>query len=307
MTLLIVLGSVALFGAMVVGMLGLTGVPRTAGAAQRGIVQIETTYRAGPAPTRDSPFGQRVALPFARRLGGIGRAITPRGMQLRLQRWLDQAGNPSGWTAEVLLQAKGIALVFVGGFGGLVGLISHGLAGFLLGGLIAGAIGFLVPDVITWDLGIRRQHKIQRSLPDVLDMLTISVEAGLGFDAALSQVANQVSGPVAGEFARMLAEMRIGKGRSAALRAMAARTSVPELRAFTAAVVQASDLGIPVATVLREQSKEMRIKRRQRAEELAQKVPVKILFPLILFIFPALIIVILGPAIGRLLSFFAQL
>jgi len=135
------------------------------------------------------------------------------------------------------------------------------------------------------------------ALPDALDMLTVCVEAGLGFDAALAQVARNTDGPLAAEFARALQEMQIGKSRGQALRALAERTTVPEARAFVSALVQAGDLGIPVARVLREQAKEMRVRRRQRAEAKAQQVPVKITFPLILCIFPALLVVVLGPGI----------
>jgi tight adherence protein C len=128
-------------------------------------------------------------------------------------------------------------------------------------------------------------------------MLTVCVEAGLGFDAAISKVALNTQGPLAAEFARALQEMQIGKSRTEALRAMGARTTVPELRAFTSALVQASELGIATAAVLREQAKEMRTRRRQRAEEKAQKVPVKILFPLVACLFPSLFVIILGPGI----------
>ncbi len=131
-------------------------------------------------------------------------------------------------------------------------------------------------------------------------MLTVCVEAGLGFDAALTQVARNAEGPIAAEFARALQEMQIGKTRTQALRAVVDRTTVPELRSFVSALVQASDLGIPVAQVLREQSKEMRVRRRQRAEYRAQQVGVKITFPLILCLFPALIIIVVGPGIIEL-------
>ena len=138
---------------------------------------------------------------------------------------------------------------------------------------------------------------MQRALPDALDLLTISVEAGLGFDAALSQVARNTDGPLADEFARVLQEMQIGLGRSDALRALGERTHLPDLRSFTSAMVQADAFGIPVGQVLRVQSDEIRLKRRQRAEEQAQKVPVKIMIPLMLFILPCLFIAVLGPAV----------
>jgi tight adherence protein C len=139
----------------------------------------------------------------------------------------------------------------------------------------------------------------------VLDTLTISVEAGQGFDAALAQVVRNGRGPVVGEAARVLQEMRIGKSRVEALRALGTRTSLPELRGFAAAMIQAAELGVPVGQVLREQAREMRSRRRQHAEELAQKVPVKILFPTLLCFFPALFIVVIGPGIINIIRMFA--
>ena len=168
--------------------------------------------------------------------------------------------------------------------------------------------GFFLPDLLLYNMGIKRQVMIQRDLPDAMDMLTICVESGLGFDAALARVARNSSGPVAAEFTRALQEIQIGKSRSQALRSLAERTTVPELRAFTSAVVQAGELGIPIADVLREQAKEMRMRRRQRAEEKAQQVPVKILFPLIGCLFPALFIIVIGPgAISIMHSLFHAL
>ena len=134
-------------------------------------------------------------------------------------------------------------------------------------------------------------------MPDALDLLSVSVEAGVGFDAAVAQVAAAMPGPLAREFARMLQEMQMGQRRADALRAMAARSQVLELRTMTTAVVQATELGIPIAQVLREQAAEMRLRRRQYAEEQAQKVPVKVIFPLVLCLFPALFIVVIGPGV----------
>ncbi len=145
---------------------------------------------------------------------------------------------------------------------------------------------------------------MRRELPDALDLLTISVEAGLAFDSALSQVARNTSGPLAEEFFRVLQEMQIGLGRADAMRALGDRTDLPELRGFITSMVQADSFGIPVAQVLRVQAREMRVKRSQRAEELAQKVPVKILFPLIFCILPSLFVVILGPAVIQIFTSF---
>ena len=170
--------------------------------------------------------------------------------------------------------------------------------------VLASIIGYLAPNLWLYQLGYDRTQKIQKAMPDALDLLTISVESGLGFDAALSHVARNTGGPLADEFARVLQEMQIGLGRGAALRALGERTHVPELKGFVGAMVQADALGIPIANVLRVQSNEIRTKRRQRAEEQAQKVAVKILIPLIFCILPCLFIAVLGPAaIGIMESF----
>jgi len=157
-------------------------------------------------------------------------------------------------------------------------------------------LGYFAPDLALYQIAYNRNERIRRDLPDSMDLLTISVEAGLPFDAALSQVARNTRGPLADELFRVLQEMQIGLARIDALRAVAERTNVPELRGFVTAMVQADTFGIPVASVLRVQARDLRVKRSQRAEEIAQKVPVKILFPLVFCILPALFIVVMGPA-----------
>jgi len=228
-------------------------------------------------------------------LRSLALRLSPSGIAAKMQHRLDLAGNPGRWTPDRILAAKGLGLVGLAMLGALYGL--HSPALLILCPVIGGAIGFFLPDILLYNSGLKRQAKLQVALPDALDMLTVCVEAGLGFDAALAQVARNTDGPLAAEFARVLQEMQIGKSRSQALRAMADRTTVPEARAFVSALVQAGDLGIPVGHVLREQSKEMRVRRRQRAETKAQQVPVKITFPLILCIFPALLVVVLGPGV----------
>jgi tight adherence protein C len=162
--------------------------------------------------------------------------------------------------------------------------------------VLASLAGYMAPNMYLYQQTYDRSDKLQRALPDAIDLLTISVESGLGFDAACQQVARNTEGPLADEFARMLQEMQIGRGRSEALRSLANRTNLPDLRAFVSAMVQADAFGIPVGQVLRVQSSEIRVKRRQWAEEAAQKVPVKILVPLIFCILPCLFIAVLGPA-----------
>ena len=167
-------------------------------------------------------------------------------------------------------------------------------------------VGYYAPNLYLYQKGHDRTEQMQRALPDALDLLSISVEAGLGFDAALSQVARNTDGPLAQELARVLQEMQIGLGRSAALRALGERNSLADLRSFTSAMVQADAFGIPVGQVLRVQSGEIRLKRRQRAEEQAQKVPVKIMIPLVLFILPCLFIAVIGPAIISMVGTFSS-
>jgi tight adherence protein C len=269
----------------------------------RGLQAIDKVYGARRARPREEQSDRSFA-PVANRMTQIGRAATPPRALAMVRRWLDLAGNPPYWTVDRVFEIKGLGLLVVGGLGVILGLLFGGGVGALIGGLAGAGIGFYIPDVVIYELAERRQHKLRQTLPDILDMLTVSVEAGLGFDAALAQITRYGRGPLAGEFARVLQEMQIGRSRVDALRALGLRTKVQELKSFCAIVVQATELGIPIANVLREQAKEMRIARRQRAEELAQKVPVKILFPLVFCLFPALFIVVLGPGVIRILDQF---
>ncbi|HHW09083.1 MAG TPA: type II secretion system F family protein [Firmicutes bacterium] len=173
--------------------------------------------------------------------------------------------------------------------------------------LQTGALGWLVPRLLVKRRIAARQKAILKSLPDTVDLLTVSVEAGLGFDAALQRVAAKITGPLSDEFNHFLRAVRMGAPRQAALRALAERSGVPELRAFTSAIIQADQLGVSIGDVLRIQSEDIRRKRRQKAEELAMKAPIKMLFPMIFFIFPSLFIVLLGPAAIHLMIMFMSL
>ena len=275
-------------------------------AVTRTLATIHQGYVDRNVPGGRASFGIRVGQPLARRLGSLGAALTPSGALARLQRQLDRAGNPPAWPVERVVAAKGVGLGAAALGGLLLGLCMGGTGNIAVGALGGALVGFFGPDVALYNTGVKRQDQLRLSLPDVLDTLTICVEAGQGFDAALAQVARNAKGPMAGEAARVLQEMRIGKSRSEALRAMASRTSVPELRGFASAVVHASDLGVPVGQVLREQAREMRLRRRQRAEEQAQKVPIKILFPTLFCLFPALFVVILGPGVINIVHAFAH-
>jgi tight adherence protein C len=276
---------------------GRSGKPTGVAGALRS---IETDYKGpGVRPALPPGTDERLAEPLMRRLGALARSLSPGTSVGTLQHRLDVAGNPGSWTPERILSYKGLALLVLGLLGALVS--GGGLLALFL--VPAAAIfGFFLPDILLYNAGVRRQQALRRALPDTLDLLVVSVEAGLGFDAALTRIAQHTEGPLAEELARLLQEMRIGKSREEALRSLAERVSVDEARTFIAALVQASEFGVPIGNVLREQAREARIKRRQLAEEDAQKVPVKIVFPVIVCILPALIIVVVGPGILNLME-----
>jgi tight adherence protein C len=246
----------------------------------------------------------RLVAPIVEAMRRVGERLSPGGAGARIARSLDRAGNPAGWNIERIMAAKALAMVlFV--FVALV-LLGFDLRGFIVAAL-AGAAGFFLPDLLVYNRGAKRQQELTKGLADALDMLSVCVEAGQGFDAAIMQVAKTVPGPIGGEFARVISEMQIGKSRGEAFAALGERVSTPEVKNFVSALVQADRMGLPIAAVLKEQTKEMRISRRQRAEEKAQQVTVKILFPLLLCIFPALFIVIIGPGAIRIMEAFSGL
>jgi tight adherence protein C len=213
------------------------------------------------------------------------------------------AGNPgdlrvTDWMGVKMLVAIATAvLMFL-----LFGLLMAGFGAGLFLGLVGFGIGFLLPEFWLGNKIKARQKVILKMIPDTLDLLTISVRAGLGFDAALAKVVEKLPGPLTDEFRRALAEVRVGKARRDALRDMIPRTNVAPLSAFIGAIIQAEQLGVSISKVLQVQSDQLRIERRQRAEEMAAKAPIKMLFPLVGCIFPSLFIVILGPAIISIIS-----
>jgi tight adherence protein C len=257
----------------------------------QALASIDRRYARGVAGQSGGP--RQLQLPDW--LPSVAARLSPGSARSSLQRRLDVAGNPERWTPDRVLASKALCLVVLGVIGALLG-VKHPDLVVVTGGAGA-AVGFFLPDVLLYNAGLKRQQRLAISLPEGLDLLTICVEAGLGFDAAVAQVARNLNGPLAAEFARLLQEMQIGKSRAEAMRAMAERTNVPEVRTFVSALTQSAELGIPVATVLREQAREMRVRRRQRAEAQAQKVPVKITFPLIGCLLPALFVVVLGAGI----------
>ena len=260
--------------------------------------------RVGEPHSPDASFTDRVMGPAGARLAALARRISPDGAAEAVGRRLDLAGNPRRLDVHRVFALKGTGLVAVGLLGAWFGA-GRGPVLLLLFATAGAGFGFFLVDILVYNTGVKRQEQIRRDCGDALDLLVIGVEAGLGFDAALSQVAQNTDGPLSAEFVRVLQEMRIGQSRTQAFRALASRSTAPEINGLVGSLVQADKLGIPIANVLREQAKEMRLKRRQRAEEQAMKVPVKILFPMVLFILPAMFIIILGPgaiSIARTLS-----
>lgn len=307
-SLLLPLGLIALFGAIL-----LTGVVVEGVLAQRrraiDVLEAQVTPVISETDLRQvelqQPFLQRVMVPFVAGLGTVAKKITPADMRRRIARKLVIAGSPEGWDADKVAALKVFGTVGGGVLGFLLAVLA-GLSSTLTLGAIAfgAAFGYLLPGAGLGQRVIDRQDAIRRALPDTIDLLTISVEAGLGFDAALSQVKTHVPGPLSQEIGRMLQEMRIGVSRAESLRHLSERTDVEELNGFVMAMIQADRFGVSVANVLRAQAKEMRTKRRQLAEERAQRLPIQLLFPLIFCILPAMFVVILGPGVIRFLESF---
>jgi tight adherence protein C len=252
------------------------------------------------------PATERFLRPLYQAALAVGRRGTPAGWRDATRRRLAMAGSPAAWDADRVLVAKvaGLALGAVAGLAVLAFGPAWPLRLLILAGLCA--FGYHVPNVVLANAVQRRKAGLRQALPDSIDLLTICVEAGLGFDAALAHVSKSTTGPLAEELYRTLQEVQLGRSRNEAMRNLAARCDVQELSTFVLAMVQADVFGVSVANVLRIQAGEMRVKRRQLAEERAMKVPIKVLFPVLFCIFPALFVVILGPAIMRIAAIFAR-
>lgn len=303
MTLLFIMGVLLVLAAIVLVAMAI-GKPQPQGM-HRSLAVLEAMATAPSELTQDldKPFGERIGAPLQARALAIGKRLTGRGGVSRIQHKLDLAGNPPKWNPD-----RVIAFKVMGAVGGLVvgflvtQLLGAGSSITVLGLGIGLVLGFFAPNLYLYQTAYDRSAKMQRELPDAIDLMTISVESGLGFDAAVQQVANNTEGPLSEEFARVLREMQIGQSRSDSLRNLGERTSVPEIRTFVSAMVQADAFGIPIAQVLRVQSGEIRVKRRQRAEQKAQQVPVKITIPLIFTILPCLFVAVMGPAVINIMG-----
>lgn len=244
------------------------------------------------------PMSERTIEPIMERLVGLGKRFTPDGYTDKVRTRLTASGNSSLDAVDrfVAIKVVGFALAPVMVILVFGVLKMGGMMGVIVAALLC-AVFIYGPDAILNRRVEERQHEIKQKLPDVLDLLVISVEAGLGFEQALDRTVGSVPGALTQEFARMLGEVRAGASRANAMRAMEKRTDVPELRSFVLAILQADTFGVSIGRVLRAQADEMRIKRRQMAQEKAQKAPVKMMIPMVFCVFPALFVVVIGPAI----------
>lgn len=252
-------------------------------------------------------FKNRIATPFFNSISSFFSNFFPSTMITTLNRKLLNANGFYGLNAEQFLGLSlvtGIVVAVI--VGDIMVITDKQTSKVITFGLISFAIGLLLPYVMLEQKIAKRKLALQRELPDVLDLLTVSVEAGLGFDGALVKLSEKMKGQMVDEFTRMLQEIRIGVSRKDALRALAERCDVQDISLFTGALIQADQLGVSISKVLRIQSLDMREKRKQRAEEQGMKAPIKMLFPLVFFIFPALLIVLLGPAVIQIFEIFMK-
>lgn len=299
MALVLALGVGLVFTALFLALAAVVGTRREQVGVGRSLEVLEALTAAPEEMKRElePSFADRVLLPLLARAQVLGRRLTPSDAGGRIREKLERAGNPTGWTVERVVAGKAVgfcaALVVATAACALTG---SSFVVMLLVVVLASLLGYHAPNLYLYQRTYDRNAAIGRELSDAIDLLTISVESGLGFDSAVSHVARNTEGPLADEFARMLQEMQIGRSRADALRSLGQRCDLPEVRAFCGAMVQADSFGIPVGQVLRVQSSEIRTKRRQKAEEKAQQVPIKIMPPLIFCILPCLFIAVLGPA-----------
>jgi len=298
---------------IVLGVLCLAGAAYLVGEAvtlpareRRSSVGRAATYGKTRAPLgeRQLPFKQRVLSPMGDRLAGFTLKLHPKttidGVSTRLlAAGLGRTISPTTFLALKSTFAIG-GLVLGALFGGAVA----GAGGVLLLAIAAAGLGFIAPDFVVSSKARSRRDRIRAELPDALDLMAVSVEAGMGFDGAIAKLTEHMHGPLADEFGLTLGEIRIGESRQDALKKLADRTDTPELSSFVRSIIQADQLGISLGRILRVQATDSRLKRQAAAEEKAMKAPIKMLFPTVLFIFPAMFLVILGPAFLNLSKIF---
>ncbi len=253
----------------------------------------------------EKDFSVRILNPMKNRFSTIIQKYTPVKQISTIERKLDYAGRPYNWNASDYLTYQYVTTIAIGVFAFVITWLSGASVSNRIMALLLGLIGGYIFFEMIMENRIRtRKKEIEKALPDVLDLMTVSIEAGLGFDAAMQRVVEKANGPIAEEFNETLQEMRMGKTRREALQDLGIRTGVADLSRFVESLVQADQLGVSLGNVLRNQSDQMRILRRQRVQEQAMKAPIKMLFPMVLFIFPCMFIIILAPALIDLMGAF---
>lgn len=297
----IVIGAVILIGAVALVIVGLRDTRENDPLQQR---LAEFAARGETASLEEielsQPLSERVIFPIARRLGDFVIRFTPQNALQTTARRLELAGDPRGIEPATFWALRIVLAVVIGGFMIFIysiGNLTWPLTNKILALAIFVGLGFYVPDLMLTSRIQRRQKAVRKAMPDALDLLTICVEAGLGFDGAMQKVYEKWDNELSLSFGRVLREIQLGKLRRDALRDMANRIGIPEMTSFVAAIIQSEQLGVSMAKVLRIQSDQMRIKRRQLAEEMAHKAPVKMLIPMALLIFPSICIVLMTPAV----------
>ena len=298
----IIVGIIVIGGAAVLVFIGLRDAGGTDDPLQERLAEYATRGETATLEEIEmsQPLTERILIPIARKFGEIATRFTPQNALQDTARKLELAGNPRGMDPTIFWAAR---------FGAAIGIFVLFLFLFSVGNVdwswgrrimvigLFSLLGFYLPQMMVQSKIDRRQKEIKKSMPDALDLLTICVEAGLGFDGAMSKVSEKWDNELALAFTRTLREVQLGKVRREALRDMSDRIGLPEMTSFVAAIIQSEQLGVSMSKVLRIQSDQMRMKRRQAAEEEAHKAPIKMLFPMVLLIFPTILIILLGPAI----------
>jgi tight adherence protein C len=308
----VIVGVVLIAGAIVLVIVG----RRTASESERDDDPLmarlaEFTERGDVVSLEDlelsQPFNERIIVPILRAIGEFSTRFTPQKVLEETNLKMELAGNPVRMDAATFLASRFVVAALFGGFLTLIFSISPptwSLGTRILVILLFVVLGFAFPQLWLQSKINSRQTEIRKAMPDALDLLTICVEAGLGFDAAMSKVSEKWENHLSVGFARAIREVQLGKTRREALRVMAERMGIPEMTSFVAAVIQSEMLGVSMAKVLRIQSDQMRMKRRQRAEEAAHQAPIKMLIPMALLIFPSIMIILMVPAVFQIMGVF---
>ncbi|NWF78536.1 MAG: type II secretion system F family protein [Chloroflexi bacterium] len=300
MTTLLLIGVVLLLG---VGLIGLSLLRlRQPDAIGERLNQFTERAMTLEELELQQPFHERVIIPATRSILATLGKYGPKQSAERLKVNLQMAGNPGGITPAMFVGLRVVLALILGAIVILVTFRTMPPLQALLYSVVGLVLGYMLPVIWLGRKITQRKRAITKALPDALDLLCISVEAGLAFDLALQRVTQKWDDDLSREFKKVLSDIRLGRTRREALKDLADRTGVEDVQTFTAAVIQADQLGVSMSKILRLQSDQMRVRRRQRAEELAQQAPIKMLFPMVFLIFPALFVVILGPAVPRIMS-----